>query len=91
MSIEVIPQGLLSERLRAGGAGLGGVFSPVGVNTSLSDSYEIQEIDGKQCLFLEALRGDFALISAHSPMNWETWYTKESKETGGLSWLWQPT
>lgn len=65
LSIEVIPQGLLSERLRAGGAGLGGVFSPVGVNTCLSDGYEIQEIDGKQCLFLEALRADFALIRAH--------------------------
>lgn len=64
LSIEVIPQGILSEKLRAGGAGLGGVFTPVGIGTSLSNRYETQEIDGEQCLYLEALRGDFALISA---------------------------
>ena len=64
LSIEVIPQGILAEKLRAGGAGLGGVFAPVGVGTSLSNRYETQYIDGEQCLYLEALRGDFALIGA---------------------------
>tara|TARA_B100000029_G_scaffold148346_1_gene143617 strand:- start:4325 stop:5011 length:687 start_codon:yes stop_codon:yes gene_type:complete len=69
LSIEVIPQGLLSEKLRAGGAGLGGVFTPVGMGTSWSNRYETQEIDGRQCLFLEALRGDFALVRAQQSDN----------------------
>ena len=62
LEIEVLPQGTLAERLRAAGAGLGGVFIPTGVGTRFEDGKETRDIEGRQCVLELPLRGDFALI-----------------------------
>ncbi|MEY9810243.1 3-oxoacid CoA-transferase subunit A [Streptomyces albogriseolus] len=65
VELEVVPQGTLAERIRAGGAGIGAFYSPVGVGTPLAEGKETREIDGR-CYVLEyPVRGDVALISAH--------------------------
>jgi 3-oxoadipate CoA-transferase alpha subunit len=61
--LEVIPQGTLVERIRAGGAGLGGVLTPVGVDmTGTNGSVEIVEVDGRPFVLGRPIRARFALI-----------------------------
>jgi len=55
----------LAERLRAGGAGLGGFFCPTGVGTRLADGRETRVIDGRAYVLEYPIHGDFALIKAH--------------------------
>ena len=62
--VDLIPQGTLAERIRAGGCGLGGVLTPTGVGTTVSEGKRQIEIDGKQFLLETALRAEFALIHA---------------------------
>ena len=64
LEIQVVPQGVLSERLRAGGAGLGGVFLPDGVGTRFQEGKEVRSFGGRAYLFETALRADFALLRA---------------------------
>ena len=64
MEVELIPQGTLAEALRAGGAGLGGFFTPTAAGTVLADGREIRQINGIEQVFQPALRGDVALIRA---------------------------
>ncbi len=68
LEIQVVPQGVLAERLRAGGAGLGGVFLPVGVGTRFQEDRqedrESRSFGGKDYLFEPALRADFAFLRA---------------------------
>jgi acetate CoA/acetoacetate CoA-transferase alpha subunit len=64
IAIDLIPQGTLAERIRAGGCGLGGVLTPTGVGTTVSQGKRQIEIDGKEFLLETALRADFALIHA---------------------------
>ena len=64
VELEVIPQGTLAERLRAAGAGIGGFYTPTGVDTILAEGKEVREIDGRLYLFERPLAGDFALIHA---------------------------
>ena len=64
IAIELIPQGTLAERIRAGGCGLGGVLTPTGVGTTVSEGKHQIEIDGKQFLLETALRAEFALVHA---------------------------
>lgn len=63
-SVELIPQGTLAERLRAGGAGLGGVLVEVGLGTVVAEGKETVEVDGKTYLLEKPLRGNVALIYA---------------------------
>lgn len=56
------PQGTLIERIRAGGAGLGGVLSPTGIGTLVAEDKQLIEVDGKQYIFEKPLRADVALI-----------------------------
>lgn len=63
--VELIPQGTLAERIRAGGAGLGGVLTPTGLGTVVAEGKRVIEIDGKFFLLERPLRADFALIRAH--------------------------
>lgn len=70
LKLTIVPQGTLSERLRAAGAGLGGFYTPVGVDTPLAAGKEHKEIDGKVYLFEKALPGDFALCAAHRADRW---------------------
>ena len=64
LQIEIVPQGVLAEQLRAGGAGLGGVFVPEGVGTRFQDGREVRSFNGREYIFREAIRADFALLRA---------------------------
>jgi 3-oxoacid CoA-transferase subunit A/3-oxoadipate CoA-transferase alpha subunit len=63
--VTVMPQGTFAEAIRAGGAGLGGFYTPSGVGTLLAEGKETRQIRGKAYLFEEALTADVALIRAH--------------------------
>jgi acetate CoA/acetoacetate CoA-transferase alpha subunit len=65
IEVELIPQGTLAERIRAGGCGLGGVLTPTGVGTVVEDGKQVIEVDGKRFLLEKPLRADFALLRAH--------------------------
>ncbi len=60
----VMPQGTFSEAIRAGGAGLGGFYTPTAVGTVLAEGKEVREIRGRRYLFQEPLTADVALIRA---------------------------
>jgi len=64
VAIDLIPQGTLAERIRAGGCGLGGVLTPTGVGTTVADGKRQIEVDGKPFLLETALRAQFALVHA---------------------------
>ena len=64
LEVEVIPQGVLAERMRAAGAGLGGVYVPNYVGTVFEES-EVREFEGKEYVLASPLRADFALIGGH--------------------------
>lgn len=66
LEIEVLPQGVLAERLRAGGAGLGGVFLPTGLGTRFADGKEVRTVGEQECVLESPIRADFALIRADS-------------------------
>src|SRR5438874_2412833 len=65
IEFEVVPQGTLVERLRAGGAGLAGVFTPTGVGTPIAEAKEVRFFDGKPFLFEPAIRVDYAFVCAY--------------------------
>ena len=62
--LELVPQGTLIERLRAGGAGLGGVLTKTGLGTMMAEGKQVLELDGEDWLLERPLRGDVALIKA---------------------------
>lgn len=64
IEVELVPQGTFSERIRAGGAGIGGFFTPTGYGTVVADGAETRVIDGKPYVFVTPLRADFALVKA---------------------------
>lgn len=64
IEVELNPQGTLAERIRAGGAGLGGFFTPTGVGTPVADGKEVREIEGRMMVFEKPLKADFALVRA---------------------------
>jgi acetate CoA/acetoacetate CoA-transferase alpha subunit len=64
MSVELVPQGTLIERIRAGGFGLGGVLTPTGVGTVVEEGKRKIEVDGKDYLLEAPLKADFALVHA---------------------------
>ena len=66
IEVTLIPQGSLAERLRCGGAGLGGVLTKTGLGTVAEKGKQIIEVDGEAWLLEPALRGDVALVRAHS-------------------------
>lgn len=65
VELEVVPQGTLAERIRAGGAGIGGFFVRTAAGTLLAEGKESRMIGGQAYVFEEPLRGDVALIKAH--------------------------
>jgi 3-oxoacid CoA-transferase subunit A len=65
VQLELVPQGTLAERIRSGGAGLGGVLTRTGLGTSMADGKETLEVDGEPYLLEKPLRADFALIKAY--------------------------
>lgn len=62
--VELVPQGTLAERIRAGGFGLGGVLTPTGVGTLAAEGKETLQIDGRPFLLERPLKADFALLNA---------------------------
>ena len=64
IQVEFSPQGTLAERVRSGGAGLGGVLTPTGLGTMVAEGKEIITVDGKEYLLEKPLRADVALIGA---------------------------
>ena len=64
MAVDLVPQGTLIERIRAGGVGLGGVLTPTGVGTIVEEGKRRVEVNGKSYLLEIALRCDFALVHA---------------------------
>jgi acetate CoA/acetoacetate CoA-transferase alpha subunit len=64
MKVDLVPQGTLIERIRAGGYGLGGVLTPTGVGTTVEEGKQRIDLDGKSYLLERALRADFALVHA---------------------------
>jgi len=64
LEVELVPQGTLAERIRAGGAGIPAFFTPAGVGTEVAEGKEIREFNGKLYLMETALTADFAIIKA---------------------------
>jgi 3-oxoacid CoA-transferase subunit A len=59
-----VPQGTFAERIRAGGAGIGGFFTPTGFGTIVAEGKETRTIDGKSYVFERPLHADFAFVKA---------------------------
>lgn len=66
IEVEFCPQGILAERIRAGGAGLQGILTDIAIGTDLEDGKQRVEINGKISIIEPALRADFALLHADS-------------------------
>src|SRR3954447_21951533 len=64
LTVELVPQGTLSERIRAGGYGLGGVLTPTGAGTLVEEGKQAFEIDGRTFLLERPLKADFAFLYA---------------------------
>lgn len=64
VEVELIPQGTLAERIRAGGAGIPAFYTPAGVGTPLAEGREVRTFNGKEYLLEEALTADFSLVRA---------------------------
>ena len=64
IAVDLVPQGTLVERIRAGGCGLGGVLTPTGVGTIVEAGKQHMQFNGKTFLLETAMRADFALIHA---------------------------
>jgi len=65
IEVELVPQGTLVERIRAGGVGLGGVLTPTGLGTTVEEGKQVVEVDGRRYLLEKPIRGDFALLGCH--------------------------
>lgn len=64
LQVELVPQGTLAERIRAGGAGIPAFYTPAGVGTPVAEGKEVRSFDGKQYLLEQALKADFSLVKA---------------------------
>lgn len=70
IEVEVVPQGTLAERIRAGGAGIGAFFTPTGAGTELGVGKETREIDGVVYVLEHAIHADVALVHAQVADRW---------------------
>ena len=65
VELELVPQGTLAERLRAGGAGIPAFYTPTGAGTLIAEGKETRAIDGREYILEHGLRADYAIIRAH--------------------------
>jgi 3-oxoadipate CoA-transferase, alpha subunit len=70
IELEIVPQGTLAERIRAGGAGIPAFFTPTGGGTLLARGKETRVIHGRECVLEQAIRGDVALVEAWRADRW---------------------
>jgi len=70
LEVELNPQGTLAERIRAGGAGIGGFYTPTGYGTVVAEGKETREIDGRMYVLEKPLKADFALVKAWKGDRW---------------------
>jgi 3-oxoacid CoA-transferase subunit A len=70
LQMELIPQGTFSERMRAGGAGIAGFYTPTGYGTLVADSKETREFNGRMYVLERALTADFAFVKAWKGDRW---------------------
>jgi len=83
IELEVVPQGTLSERMRAAGAGIGGFFTPTSAGTLLGANKESREIEGKLHVLETPLKGDVALVKADAGDRWgNLTYNKSARNFG---------
>ena len=83
LELELVPQGNLAERIRAGGAGIGAFFCPTGYGTELAKGKETREIDGRHYVLEYPIRGDLALIKAETGDRWgNLTYRKTARNFG---------
>ena len=75
VTLELVPQGILCERMRAAAAGILGFYSTVGVGTEVATGKEEREIEGRRCIFEAPLHADYAFIKA-----------RQSDELGNLTY-----
>ena len=64
LEVELVPQGTLAERMRAGGAGIPGFYTPTGVGTLVAEGKETKTFDGREYLLERGIVGDFSLVAA---------------------------
>lgn len=64
LELEFCPQGTLAERLRAGGAGIPGFYTPTGVGTKIAEGKEVRQFDGREYILEKGIVGDFAFVKA---------------------------
>jgi 3-oxoacid CoA-transferase subunit A len=64
LEVEFCPQGTLAERMRAGGAGIAGFYTPTGVGTLIAEGKEIKKFDGREYVLERGIKGDFAFVKA---------------------------
>lgn len=64
LEVDLVPQGTLAERIRAGGAGIPAFFVPAGYGTEVAEGKEVREFDGKPHIMEIGLRADFAIVKA---------------------------
>ena len=83
--LEVVPQGTLAERIRAGGAGIPAFYTPTGAGTLMAEGKEVRTFDGREHLLEIALKADFALLRAHrSDALGNTQYRGTSRNFNGV-------
>ena len=70
LEVELSPQGTLAERIRAGGCGVGGFYTPTGVGTDIARGKEVRTIDGREYLLEMPLKADFAILRAWKADRW---------------------
>jgi len=70
LEVDLVPQGTLAERIRAGGAGIGGFYTATGVGTVVADGKETRVIGGREYLLEMPLRADFSLVHAWKADKW---------------------
>jgi 3-oxoadipate CoA-transferase alpha subunit len=70
LELELVPQGTLSERMRAAAAGIGGFYTPTAAGTKLAEGKESRMIDGREYVLEMPLKGDVALVKAERADRW---------------------
>ncbi len=85
IELELVPQGTLAERIRAGGAGIPAFFTPAAVGTPLAEGKESREFDGKTYLMERGLKADFALIKGKAAdLHGNVIYNKTARNFGPI-------